>query len=165
MSVDPHQLHPDHLPTPFSADEIRLGCQPGRTIRSLVVEPGREPIIRVTRFVSADDEGAEQDSWHESLDGLSLTEPVRRRSTWVDFQGHASFPAATTECADDAIDIPAGRYDCLRYTNRDGDLVRMFWFAISAPGMPLQFEERVGGEIVYSSTAIENVPAPDPGPP
>jgi hypothetical protein len=55
-------------------------------MRSLVIATGAEPVVRVTRFVSADDEGAEQDSWQETPDGTTLTEPVRRRSTWLDFQ-------------------------------------------------------------------------------
>jgi hypothetical protein len=158
MTNDPHRLRPDHLPTPFSADEIRAGCPPGRTVRSLVVEAGAQPHIRITRFVSGDAEGAEQESWTETPDGLRLTEPQRRRSTWLDFQGHASMPAATTEIAEEEIDIPAGRFACLRYTRRDGDEVDTFWFATGAPGMPLKFEERVGGQLVFSSTAIENIP-------
>ena len=159
MTSDPHLLRPDHLPTPFTAEEIRAGCQPGRTIRSLVVKPNALPIVRVTRFVSADADGAEQDSWEETPDGVRLGESQRRRSTWRGFQEHASFPAAATERAEDEIEIPAGRFDCLRYTSRDGQTVRTFWFARSVPGMPLRFEERIDGEVVYSSTAIENIPA------
>jgi hypothetical protein len=34
----------------------------------------------------------------------------------------------------------------------------MFWFAKAAPGMPLKLEEREAGELVYISTALENVP-------
>jgi hypothetical protein len=159
MTSDPHLLHPDHLPTQFTADEIRAGCQPGRTLRSLAVEPNVAPKVRVTRFVSADADGAEQDSWEETPDGTRLTEPQRRRSTWLDFQEHASFPAATTERVQEEIEIPAGRFDCLCYTTHDSEVVRTFWFARSVPGMPLQFEERIKGELVYSSTAIENIPA------
>jgi hypothetical protein len=154
MPTDSHQLHPGHRPTPFTADEIRIGCPPGRTVRSLVVESGTEPYAQVTRFVSGDAEGAEQESWTETPDGDRLTEPRRRRSTWLDFQGHASMPAATTEIVEEEIGIPAGRYACLRYTRRDGDAISTFWFAKAAPGMPLKFEERVGGELVNSSTAI-----------
>ena len=158
MTTDPHQLRPDHLPTPFTADEIRIGCPPGRTVRSLVVEARSEPYVHVTRFVSGDAGGAEQESWTEAPDGARLTEPRRARSSWLDFQGHASMPAAATEIAEEEIDIPAGRFACLRYTRRDGDSVSIFWFAKSAPGMPLKFEERTSaGEHVYSSTAIENV--------
>lgn len=156
MTNDPHRLHPDHLPTPFTADEIREGCPPGRTVRSLVHEKGEAPYLRITRFVSGDAEGAEQETWTETPDGARLTEPQRRRTAWLDFQGHASMPAATTAIAEEEIEIPAGRFACLRYTRSDGDEVDTFWFAKVAPGMPLKFEERVAGELVYASTAIED---------
>jgi hypothetical protein len=162
MSSDPHQLRPDHLPTPFTADEIRAGCQPGRTLRTLIVQPGQEPIVHVTRFVVADAEGAEQEAWDETPDGMQLSEPKRRRSTWLDFQEHASFPATVTERVEDEIEIPAGRFACLRYTVRTEDGTRTFWFARTVPGMPLRYEERVNGEVVFSSTAIENIPGAPP---
>lgn len=158
MTSDTHRLHPDHLPTPFSADEIRAGCPPGRTIRSLVIRAGREPYIRVTRFVSGDADGAEHEAWTETPDGVRLTEPERSRSTWLEFQEHASMPAAETEIAEEEIDIPAGRFACLRYTRTEGDSVSTFWFAASAPGQPLKFEQRASGELVFSSTAIEIIP-------
>jgi hypothetical protein len=153
---DPHVLRPDHLPTPFTAAEIRDGCPPGRTVRALVVEGHGEPYVHVTRFVAGDADGAEQDAWTETPDGRRLTEPRRRRSTWLEFQRHASMPVASTTIERETIDIPAGRYDCLRYTRTDGDSVDTFWFATTAPGMPLRFEERVRGELVYASTAIED---------
>lgn len=158
MTSDPHQLRPDHLPTPFTADEIRVGCPPGRTVRSLVIRASSEPYVRVTRFVSGDADGAEQESWTETPDGVRLTEPERGRSTWLEFQEHASMPAAVTDISEEEIDIPAGRFACLKYTRRDGESVSTFWFARSAPGMPLKFETRAGAELLFSSTAIENVP-------
>ena len=158
MASDPHQLRPDHLPTPFSAAEIRVGCPPGRTVRSLVTEAGGAPFVHVVRFVTVDDDGADQESWRETVDGVPTTEPKRRRSTWLEFQGHASMPAATTERVEETIEIPAGQFDCLRYTNRDGNSVSTFWFALSAPGMPLRFEEVEHGVTVYSSVALENIP-------
>jgi hypothetical protein len=160
---DPHQLRPDHLPTPFTADEIRAGCQPGRTLRTRVVRAGHDEVVHVTRFVSADAEGAEQESWEETPEGTRLSDPQRRRSTWLGFQEHASFPAATTEVAEEEIEIPAGRFACLRYTSRDGEGVSTFWFARTVPGMPLRFEERVHDVVVFSSTAIENIPAETAG--
>jgi hypothetical protein len=159
MATDPHQLRPGHLPTPFSADEIRVGCPPGRTVRALIEEAGLEPYVQVTRFVSGDAEGADQEFWREAPDGARLTEPGRRRSTWLDLQGHASMPAATTTITEEDIDIPAGHFACLRYTRREDDgSIATFWFARSAPGMPLKFEERRGADLVYSSTALENIP-------
>jgi hypothetical protein len=156
VANDPHQLRPDHLATPFTADEIRIGCPPGRTVRSLVIRKGSEPYVHVTRFVSGDAEGADQESWTETPDGAGLTDPERSRSTWLEFQEHASMPAASTQITEEEIDIPAGRFACLRYTRVDSDTVSTFWFARSAPGMPLRFESRVRGELAFSSTAIED---------
>jgi hypothetical protein len=158
MTDDPHVLRPDHLPTPFSADEIRVGCPPGRTVRSLVVQADRAPFVRVTRFVAGDAEGADYVTWTETPDGISLTEPERGRSTWLEFQGHASMPAATTTISDVTIEIPAGRFECLEYVRRNDDSISTFWFARSAPGMPLKVEERSSdGVLVFSSVAIENL--------
>jgi hypothetical protein len=159
MSTDPHQLRPDHHPTPFSADEIRIGCPPGRTVRALILEAGKDPYVQVTRFVAADADGAEQEFSTETPDGVPLAEPRRRRSTWRDLQNHASMPVATTTITEVEIDIPAGHFACLRYTRREDDgSIATFWFARSAPGMPLKFEERLGDDLVYSSTALENIP-------
>ena len=157
MTTDPHQLRPDHLPTPFTADEIRVGCPPGRTVRALVIRAGSEPYVRVTRFTSGDADGADQESWTETPDGDRLTEPEQARSTWLELQEHASMPAALVEISEEEIDIPAGRFACLKYTRRDGESVSTFWFARSAPGMPLKFESRVGDELAFSSTAIEDI--------
>jgi hypothetical protein len=158
VPTDPHQLRPDHLPTPFSADEIRVGCPPGRMVRSLVVRPGNEDYVHVTRFVGGDAQGADQESWTETPQGVRLADPKRARSTWLELQEHASMPAATTQITEEVVDLPAGTFDCLLYTRLDGDTVSAFWFARSAPGMPLKFEQHVRGALVMSSTAIENVP-------
>jgi hypothetical protein len=157
MTTDAHRLRPDHHPTPFSADEIRDGCPPGRTVRMLVEQAGQDPVVRVTRFVRVDAEGADQEVTTETLDGAPIGEPLRRRSTWLEFQGHASMPIATTTIGEATIDIPAGRFDCLVYTRTDGDSVSTFWFAKVAPGMPLMFEERSAqGTLGYRATAIAN---------
>ena len=92
----------------------------------------------------------------ETPDGTRLTDPETGHSTWREFQGHASMPAGRTEVAEETIDIPAGRFDCLRYTRTEDDGVSVFWFAKAAPGMPLQFEQRVDGETVFSSTTLSD---------
>jgi hypothetical protein len=155
LDGDPYRLRADHQPTPFSAADIRAHSQPGRALRSLIVRPGAERHVRVWQVVSCDAEGGERDVWTETLDGERLTQPERSYSTWLELQGHASMPAASTTIAEETIDIPAGRFDCLRYTRVDGDEVDTFWFAKSEPGAPLRFEQRVRGELAFSSTAIE----------
>ncbi|MEO8470037.1 MAG: hypothetical protein ABI573_10270 [Chloroflexota bacterium] len=157
MTTDPLQLRPDHLPTPFSADEIRIGCPPGRTVRSLVREAEGDPYLGMTRFVTGDAEGADQEFWRETPDGIRLTEPQRRRSTWLEFQGHASMSSATTEITEEDIEIPAGHFAYVRYTRTEGDSVSAFWFAMAAPGLPMKFEMREAGRLVYSSIVLEDV--------
>jgi hypothetical protein len=156
MPGDPHQLRPDHHPTPFSAEEIRRGCPSGRTIRMRVERPGSEPVVRVTRFLDGDAESAEFEVWTETTEGRRLDEIERGGARWLDFQGHASMPTADTAITAETVEIPAGEFDCLIYTRTDGDKVDTFWFARSAPGMPLKYETRVNGELVSASVAIEN---------
>lgn len=156
MADDPYQFRAGDRPTPFSADDIRRGCPPGRMIRRLVVRAGQEPYVHATRFTTGDEDGSDQEFWTETPDGTRLTEPETGHSTWREFQGHASMPADRTEVVEEAIDIPAGRFDCLRYTRTDDDGVSVFWFAKAAPGMPLQFEQRVDGETVFSSTTLSD---------
>jgi hypothetical protein len=153
---DPHLLRPDHLPTPFSAAEIRDAFQPGREVRSRLVRAGEEPVVRVRRSISGDSEGGVYEFWTESEAGQPLSEPVRDRSTWLELQGHASMPADQTVIEDVTIEVPMGRYEGRRYTRTSGDEVDTFWFAMELPGAPVRFEQRVRGELVFSSTAIED---------
>jgi len=153
---DPHQFRAGDRPTPFSAEEIRRGCPPGRTVRALVVRAGQEPYVRVTRFLTGDAHGGDQEFWEERLDGTHLTAPDTGHAIWRELQGHASMPADRTEVTEEEIEIPAGRFACLRYTRTDGASVDVFWFAKKAPGMPLKFEKRVDGEIVFSSTTLSD---------
>ena len=126
---------------------------------SLACHPrGRRAVRPRHLFGEGDAEGAWEESWTETLDGVRLTEPAGERTTWLEFQQHASMPVATTTVTEETIEIPAGRYDCLVYTRREEDAVSRFWFAKSAPGMPLKFEQRrLDGSLVFSSTAIEDV--------
>ena len=105
---------------------------------------------------SGDEEQSDQEIWTETPDGLRLTETETGHSTWREFQGHASMPADRTTVTEEEIEIPAGRFACLRYTRTDEDGVGIFWFAKSAPGMPLKFEQMVDGNTVFSSTTLSD---------
>ena len=154
MDGDPHVLEADHLPTPFTAEEIRANSHVGRTVRALVVRGG-ESSVRIMRIVAVSPEGWERESWTESMDGRRLSEPELERSTWLELQAHASMPAATTRIDEETIEIPAGRFDCLRYSQLDGESLDTFWFATSEPGAPVRFEKRIGHELLFSFTTIE----------
>jgi len=119
------------------------------------VRSGAEPVVRVTKFVSGDADGGVHESWTETPSGERLTEPERGHSTWLELQEHASMPADRTRIDEETFEIPAGRFEGWRYTRTDDDGVHVFWFARSAPGMPLRYEVQAGDEVVFSSTVVE----------
>lgn len=149
-----HRMQPDHHPTPFSAAQIRDGFVVGREVRSLTVRAGAEPYVHVRRNLSADDDAGVYEVWTETPEGDRLTEPEQGSSTFLELQQHASMPVAATAIEPVDIDVPMGRFDGLRYTRVQGDKVDTFWFALARPGAPVRIESRVGGEVVFSSTAI-----------
>ena len=154
--MDDHQLRPDHLPTPFSAAQIGEATRPGHTSRLRIEAVGEDPQLRVTRFVETDADGAVQESQRFNMAGEPLGDPVRRRSSWLDFQEHASFPAATTTRTEEPIELEFGRFDGLHYTAVDGDRLEHFWFAVALPGMPVKTEAWEAGELRSSMTMIEH---------
>jgi hypothetical protein len=155
LPEESNRLQQDHLPTPFSAAQIRDASRPGRTVRSLIVRSGAEPVVRVHRFISGDADRGIGESWTETPAGDRLTEPERDESNWLELQGHASMPADRTRIEEETFEIPAGRFEGWRYTRTDDDGVSVFWFARSAAGMPLRYEVQAGGEVVFSSTVLE----------
>ncbi len=153
---DPHLMAPGHAPTPFSAADIRGGCPPGRTMR-LLVEPDGEPaFLRAVRFLSCDEEGAEQEGQRFSLDGEPLEPATTERTRWEEFQAHASFPLQRTKIDRETIETPLGVMRCLRYTVADGETVRTFWFADDRPGMPVKVVTRAGDRVVSTMTMTED---------
>lgn len=153
-SADPHVLQPGHSPTPFTADEIRRGCPPGRTIRLLVESAAGEPHVRLSRFLEGDEEGADIEAMRLTTDGEPMGPPEKRRTTWLELQAHASFPSGQTTVEPEVIDIPIGRLACLRYTVDDGSSVHTFWFATTLPGMPVRFTTQEAGVVTTTVTMI-----------
>jgi hypothetical protein len=158
---DPHVLGAGLLPTPFSADEIREGCPEGRTIR-LLVEPAQgAPFERVNRFVDCDESGATLERWRLSADGSVDGEPERARTTWLDLQSHASFPADRATRSRETIELPIGRVECLRYDVRaaahDDAPLATFWFALDHPGMPVRYEQPAGAGVDRTTMVSDQV--------
>ena len=153
---DPHVLEPGHAPTPFTADEIRIGCPTGRTIRLRVDLEGEASFQRVSRYVDCDQTGATLERFGLTLDGAPLGETEADRVTWLELQAHASFPAEITTIDPDRIDTAIGELDCLRYTVRDGSADNVFWFADDVPGMPIRYLTREDGRVVSTVSVIAN---------
>ena len=154
LPPDANRLRPDHLPTPFSATDIRAGCPRGRTIQVQSEESGGEPTFRRIRFVEVDTDGAVQEFQSTDATGLPIGEPTRHRSSWLELQQHASQPASATMIDEVELTLPFGTEACWRYTVSGGDESVTFWFAKGRAGMPVQVERQVGGELVSRSVVI-----------
>jgi len=158
VTSDPHVLAPGQAPTPFTAAEIRDRCAVGKTIRVLVEIDGEPPYQRVTRYVECDDSGATIERSDLALDGSPLEEPEVDQVTWLDLQGHASFPEDDTTIESEAIETPLGELECLRYTVRDSSSEKVFWFAKDLPGMPVRFLVRNEGKVGMTVSVVEHTP-------
>ena len=158
MALPPeaHRLRPDHLPTPFSAAQIRDGCRAGRLIRLREETPGEDPTFRRIRFTEVDADGAVQEFQATDADGSPIGEPSLRRSTWLDLQQHASQPADATTLEEVALTIPVGTLDCWLYAVRRPEAELRFWFAKELPGMPVQVEEWVDAVLTGRSMMLSN---------
>ena len=153
--ADPHVLRPDHHPTPFTADEIRAGSPLGRTVRQRIEETGEPVTLRIQQYVAVDDESGTR--LVSTIDADGTRHDTRRStSTWLELQGHASMPIASTSIDEVALDSPIGPLDCLRYSAVDGDEIETFWFARTIPGMPVMTERRVAGELVERVTMLSS---------
>jgi hypothetical protein len=155
---DPHVLAAGRAPTPFTADEIRAATTVGKAIKRRVDAQGEEPCYLVSRYVECDDAGAALERFRLSLDGSPLGEPQVIRATWLDLQGHASFPAADTTIESERLETAIGPLDCLRYTVRDGSTDEVFWFAKDLPGMPVRQLTRIDGQVVETVSVVEYTP-------
>ena len=156
LPPDVHRLQPDHLPTPFSAAQIRDGCPAGRTIRIREETPDAPPAFRRIRFVEVDADGAVQEFLATDADGRPIGEPTRRHSTWLDLQRHASQDAAATTVDEVGLTLPFGDFACWRYIVQRPEAELRFWFAKQLPGMPARVEEWVAGVMTGRSTMIAN---------
>ena len=154
LPPDANRLRPDHLPTPFSATDIRAGCPRGRTIQVQSEESGGEPTFRRIRFVEVDTDGAVQEFQSTDATGLPIGEPTRHRSSWLELQQHASQPASATVIDEVDLALSFGTEACWRYTVSGRDECVTFWFAKGRAGMPVQVERQVGGELVSRSVVI-----------
>lgn len=153
---DPRVLGDGTAPTPFTADEIRRGCPPGRTIVVATERPGEATTRREIRFAAGDADVATQRITALEGDGRPTDEAETRTSSWNELQAHASFPAAATTIEDEVIDTELGPLECWRYEVRDGDADDTFWFAKTLPGMPVRFTRHERGRLVRMTTVTAN---------
>lgn len=154
--MDPHVLHPGHAPTPFTAAEIRDGCPAGRTMRLRTERRGEPSSGRLIRFVEVDADGALQEVQQLDGRGRPVGDPVTHRSSWLDLQEHASYPAATLTIEEATIELEFGRLATLLYRVRGAAGEERFWFARDLPGMPVRYEALDGDAVTASTVMVDN---------
>ena len=165
MPAESHRLRPDHLPTPFSAAQIREGCPAGRTILIREESAGEAPSFRRIVFAEGDEETSVQELQATDANGAPLGEPSSGRASWLDLQRHASQPADATTVAEVRLALPFGEFDCWLYTVRAPATELRFWFAKALPGMPVQIEHWVDGALTGRTVVIANETPPADGQP
>lgn len=151
---DPHVLHDGHAPTPFTAAQIRAASPEGYTVDTVMELDGAVVGRARTVFTEVDDDGAVMTSTPVDEHGEPAGDPRVGRSTWVELQGHASFPAGVTTITHESIEIPLGRLDCDRYDVRSTDHVNSFWFSRRHPGMPVRISTDASGVPTTTVVAI-----------
>ncbi len=156
MSEQANLMTPGHAPTPYSAAEIREGCPVGREIVLLIEHGSEAPAVQTIRFLTAGEEGAEQETQTSRANGEPHGEAQRSTSTWDQLQAHASYPESATSIEEVDLDIQAGSFRCLRYTVTDGTTVSTFWFAKTLPGMPVKVTTVEDGDLKFRMTMLGN---------
>lgn len=143
-----HRLDPAHHPTPFSADEIRVACAPGRRNVYRVTAAGAEAYLDTWTFDGGDATRGQMTHLRTGLDGMPRSEVEHSSATWGELQAHASYPVATTTLTVTAVSIAAGTFDGWLYETVASDSVTRAWFARRLPGPPvLIVTERAGDEV------------------
>jgi len=146
------------LPTPYSAEEIRATCEPGRTMVFRLEAVGQAIAHQVFRFTHDEGGASVFEAWQENGGREPISEVSVGTPDWTELQGHASFVAERTTVEPAEATTPLGTFSCWLYTVRDEEKgeVQRFWFATEHPGPPVLVEREVGGEIRSRMTMIED---------
>lgn len=137
---DARILHEGYAPTPFTAAEIREHCPDGLRV-TIAVHGEDATTFHTSTFLDGDTEGVTIEAAPCDRDGTPTGPASGVRSTWLELQGHASFPEATTLLGEETISGPLGILPCRRYDLRGEGGTTILWFAIDHPGMPVRIEK------------------------
>ena len=157
---DERKLKPDHLPTPYTAAEIRAASLDGRASTYLIEVPGQEAVRQTLRFLKPDAKGVTFEYSRTKQDGTPLGPAASSRATWKELQAHASYPQKSTKVTDARMKTPAGDYACRLYTQTEKakgkTTVQRFYFATKLPGPPVKAVIEQDGKAVYTMTLVEH---------
>lgn len=146
---------PEHLPLPFTADQICAEWVEGFSLVMRSRTPEGESRSRWT-VVAADGESVEIEFAALDAEGVAVGEPARQPSTCAELRDHALFPAATASRLETSRDTPLGRLDGWLYLVRqeDGEVNELF-FAKDLPGAPVESRTLAGDEVLEELVQVE----------
>ena len=146
---------PAHLPTPYTADQLRRSLRVGSHTLSRIEREGAPTRIQRTTVVAADDHGCrlEAETWDEG--DFSSIQGAAFEASWSELRDHARFPAASAERSREVREFCGREWDCWRYTVRRADGgERSMWFPLESPGSPALFEQTADGRTVYREVLL-----------
>jgi hypothetical protein len=144
---------------PFTWEQIRDACPPGRRIDLRVEEDGKPVYHQVMTFVDPDDDGSGTDIRHEVFDdeGNPLGNPVRKSVKWTELRHHAEFPQADViSVGDETIDTPRGKVAAKKYVVNDPEGTITYYFDPSLPGPPVLYFLEKDGKRLMTATMIKS---------
>lgn len=148
---------------PFTAAQIRAATPEGRRYRYRIEQPGKPPFVQIIEFVEVDAEGAtlrQQSIAEAPRGGGPAPEPgmaAEARVTWSALAAHGRRPKETYVALAQTT-VPAGTFECLRYTTRKGQVVTRSWFARRLPGAPVRQVVMRGGSRAFRMTLLDHHP-------
>lgn len=155
LAAPPEPQEPQHLPRPFTAEQIRDEWVEGLTLVMRSVGPQGEARQRWTVLESNDAgvliEFAPIDAKGEAA-GAARTE----RSTWTQLRDHATFSASSATRDTVTRKTPLGTFEGWLYVVPDPEqgTVTEFFFANDLPGAPLEMRVSREGRTLMELTQV-----------
>lgn len=144
-----------HLPTPYTADQIRDAFPQGLQILMRVTTPAGTSFSKmVVQRWSPDEVTMSEQAVDEA--GRPIGPQTVATATWVELRDHASFSAETAIRRRAIQTTPLGSLEGWLYMVREGEeSVSEFFFADAFPGPPILFSQSQTGTAQLRAEMIE----------
>lgn len=140
---------PDHLPTPYTANQIREAHPEGAVVTAQMVRSDGTTVLLRTVFHDHSEQGTAFTTEQKDPLGNLVGQPQTNRASWEELRQHAIFPRETTRRSESTVTTALGTQACWKYEVNDNQTRRVMWFSKSHPGAPVLMEEYLGEELQY----------------
>jgi hypothetical protein len=145
---------------PFTAEQIAAAMPLGSWRRYRKEQQGDPAFEDVSTVVQCGADSVTLEYKVYELDGTPRGEPASMTFDWLELRNHATWPAEATVIQHTQLELPAGTFDCWRYTVRteeDGvPVLSRFYFAVDRPGAPVRYDLVRDGLRVYRMTLLDS---------